>query len=439
VAPSSLLLAAVLLFLNAFFVAAEFALVRVRATQLDALVEQGSSRARVARHIVSQMGVYLAVSQIGITIASLGLGWVGEPAMTALLEPVFKTVGMNDEKLVHTISTTLGFIIISALHIVIGEQVPKNYAIARAEGTSLWLAAPMRGFYILFFPALWLLNVTSNSILRLLGIASKEYSGVGQAVTADELYHITEQSAADGEIPENQRQLLTNVLEFSDHVVREIMVPRGRVKFLDADDTVEQALKLTVDSGHSRFPVVDGGSDNIVGVLHAKDLLPMMLAQKGLQTVRNLARPVIYVPENLPAQKLLFEFQRQRAHFALVIDEYGALSGIVTLEDALEELVGEIQDEFDHEVQPIAPMDNGGYSLDGGLLLQDLLNKLELDELETETDADTVGGYMMEKLQRIPKPGDAVDLHGWQLMVKSMDKLRIGNVEATPPPPIIEE
>lgn len=171
--------------------------------------------------------------------------------------------------------------------------------------------------------------------------------------------------------------------------------------------------------------------------MHLKDLLPVVIEQTRNQTIKQYARPVIYVPENLTAQKLLVEFQRQRVHFAVVIDEYGALSGIVTLEDALEELVGEIQDEFDKEPLPMAPLDNGGYSVDGGLLLQDLISNLELPDMES--DADTVGGYVMEKLQRMPRMGDVVDMHGWQLKVKTMDKLRIGRVEVTPPPPTIEE
>lgn len=428
-----LLLAGLLLALNAFFVAAEFALVRVRATQLDTLVEQGSGTAKIARHILRHLDAYLSVCQIGITIASLGLGWVGEPAVSDLFEPGFRALGIVDEKMVQNISTTIGFIVISFLHIVVGEQVPKSFGVMKPEGTSQWVALPMRFFYYLFFPALWILNTSSNGLLKLMGIKSMGGGAHGSAVTADELYHITAQSAAEGVLPENQRRLLTNVLEFEDHVVREIMVPRNRVEFLDAHSSVEEALKNIIALGHSRFPVIEGEPDNVVGVLHLKDLLPVVVDQKLNRPIKEFARPVIYVPENLTAQKLLYEFQRQRVHFAVVIDEYGTLSGIVTLEDALEELVGEIQDEFDKEPLPIAPLDNGGFSVDGGLLLQDLIDRLELPDIES--DADTVGGYVMEKLQRMPRLGDTVDMHGWQIKVKNMDKLRIGRVEALPPPP----
>lgn len=430
-----LLFAAFLILLNGFFVAAEFALVKVRSTQLDALVQQGNTTAKVARHIVRHLNPYLSATQLGITLASLGLGWVGEPALAHLLEPLFIKAGIVNEQQMHWWATAIAFVIISFLHIVVGEVAPKSIALAKAEGTSLFVALPMRLFYYLFYPFLWVLEKSSNALLRLFGIDAAA-SGHSAGITAEELYHITAQSTAEGAIEAGQGELLSNVLSFSDRVAREIMVPRGRVVYLQVTHTLPEAMAIVVQSGKTRFPLVDGNMDNVVGVIHMKDLLPYLMEQRPLDSLRNLSRKVIYVPENMPAQKLLLEFQRTRSHFAIVVDEYGGLSGVATMEDALEELVGEIQDEFDVEIQPILEIENG-YSVDGGLLMTDLTHQLKIRELDTE--ADTVGGFVMEQLSRIPEAGDEVGIPGWQLKVQRMDGLRVARVEVLQRPETAEE
>ena len=425
-----LLLAAFLVLLNGFFVAAEFALVKVRATQLDALIDEGPAgvkpHARMARHILRHLDPYLSATQLGITLASLGLGWVGEPAVAHLIEPLLAWAGVTDPKTMHSISLVVAFTFISFLHIVVGEIAPKSMAIAAAPSVSVFVAWPMRVFYVIFYPAMWVLNGASNALLRWFGIQPIG-GGHGSAVTAEELYHIAEQSAETGAITAGEGRLLTNVLSFSDHVAREIMTPRGRVIFLTTDLSLDEALQVTQQSGFTRLPLIDDSPDEPIGIVHLRDLLPYLSRQIPFPGLAPLARRALYVPENMPAQKLLVEFQKRRMHFAFVVDEFGGLSGIVTLEDALEELVGEIHDEFDIVAQPIIRTDTG-FAVDGGVLLQDLLPLLELDELESE--ADTVGGYLMERLSRVPQVGDTVEVPGWILRVRSMDRLRIGRVEA---------
>ena len=425
-----LLLAAFLVLLNGFFVAAEFALVKVRATQLDALIDDGPAglrpHARMARHILRHLDPYLSATQLGITLASLGLGWVGEPAVAHLIEPLLATLGVTEPKAVHSISLVVAFSLISFLHIVVGEIAPKSLAIARAPAVSVAVAWPMRVFYVLFYPAMWLLNGASNALLRWLGIEAIG-GGHGSAVTAEELYHIAEQSAETGAITAGEGQLLTNVLSFSDHVAREIMVPRGRIVFLTAEMGLHTALDVVQRTGFTRLPLMDDNPDEPIGIVHLKDLLPYLAGRQAFPGLVALARKALYVPENMPAQKLLFEFQKRRMHFAFVVDEFGGLSGIVTLEDALEELVGEIHDEFDTVAQPVLRTDTG-FSVEGGVLLQDLLPLLELDTLDSE--ADTVGGFVMERLSRVPQVGDTVEVPGWLLRVRTMDRLRIGRVEA---------
>lgn len=419
-----------LILLNGFFVAAEFALVKVRATQLDAAVQEGKPASQMARHVVTHLDGYLSATQLGITLASLGLGWVGEPALAEIMEPLFHQMGIHDPNVLHTTSFVVAFSIISFFHIVVGEIAPKSYAIAKPVDVSLFVAYPMRVFYVMFVPFLWVLNGSSNTLLRWMGVEPAG-GGHGIAVTPEELYHIAAQSTAEGAISQGQGQLLTNVLAFSDHVAREIMVPRNRVVYVHADTTLDEALQRIQDSGHTRLPIVEGSLDKVIGILNQKDLIPLLRDGRKRVNMRSLVRPVFYVPENMPAQRLLLEFQRRRLHFAIVVDEYGGLSGIVTMEDALEELVGEIQDEFDRELQPIMPLAGGRYSVDGGLLLDDLARALEM-ELSEEVDADTIGGYIMEKLDRTAKPGDEVPLDGWLLRVRAMDRLRIGRVEVLP-------
>lgn len=419
-----ILLAIFLLLLNGFFVAAEFALVKVRGTQLEPLVNQGSSSAKLASHIVKNIDPYLSATQLGITLASLGLGWIGEPAVASLLKAGMLHLGINNPNYIHTASFIIAFTIISFLHIVIGEIAPKSFALAQPVATSMFVSYPMKITYFIFYPALMLLNGTSNLLLKAVGITP---ANGHTSISAEELYHMTRQSGASGAIDTDQSQLLTNVFTFSDRVASEIMVPHNRVVYVDVDATIDEILQLVLTSGHSRIPLVEESLDKVIGVLHIKDLLPHISNNTVPDDIRKLARTPIFVSEFMPAQKILVELKHQRTHLAIVVDEYGGTSGVVTIEDVLEELVGDIQDEFDTEVQVIQKSDNG-YIIDGSASLFEVFRTLNLGE--PDSDADTLNGFMMEYLEHIPVVNDTLTIDGWQFKVLSMDGLRIGKLEA---------
>ncbi|MBA2322072.1 MAG: HlyC/CorC family transporter [Deltaproteobacteria bacterium] len=426
-----LVLAALLIFANGFFVAAEFALVKVRASQLDVAISAGHRTARTARGLVDKLDGYLSATQLGITLASLALGWVGEPTVAAILVPLFHQLGISED-LAHKLAFAIGFTIISFLHIVVGEVAPKSLAIARPVGTAMFIATPMRAFYIVFYPALVILNASSNLLLRLVGIDMADTHQL--AVPAEELRRIAEDSAAVGQITKGQGDLLSNVFTFSSRVAREIMVPRNKVLGLDLRLPREEVLKFALEADHTRYPVFDGDLDEIVGILHIKDVLVHIGDGAEIPDLRTLVRPPLFVPESMPAQRLLRTFQRQHTHLAVVLDEYGGVAGITTLEDALEELVGEIQDEYDEERNPVEETASG-YSVVGGMLLADVESLLSLSEIESESS--TIAGYLMEQLERVPKVGDQVELDGWTIRVTQVERRAVERVELVRATPVV--
>ncbi|MBX3102553.1 MAG: HlyC/CorC family transporter [Bacteroidetes bacterium] len=421
-----ILLAVALLLLNAFFVAAEFALVKVRDTQLSAKIKEGNRHAGIARSILANLDPYLSATQLGITLSSLGLGWVGEPVMAALLEPLLSWMGVTSPAAVHTTAVVAGFSIISFLHIVIGEIAPKSLALARPVGTSLFVALPMRITYYLFYPFLMLLNGASNLLLRAMGVQIAP-GGHTLTITAEELEEMTAESARKGILPEDQGQMLSNVFIFPELTVSEVMVPHNRVFYVDMEkgQSLREVFDFFIENGRSRAPLVSGSLDKVLGVVHVKDIAKALWTEPapGLMA---LCRPALYVPENMLAQRVLLELRQQRNHLAIVVDEYGGTSGIVTMEDILEELVGEIQDEFDSESVAIQPTDYG-YLIDGLVSLVDLERALDV-EIE-DTPADTINGLALEKLEGIPQPGDTFVTEGWEFRVQSMEGLRIGKLE----------
>ena len=418
-----LLLAAALVLANAFFVAAEFALVRVRTTQLDLRVTSGSRAAVVARSMMNRLDAYLSACQLGVTFASLGLGWVGEPATAAVLRPVFEWLSVGPA-LSHRISLAVGFALISMVHIVVGEQAPKNFAIAQAEKTALFVAWPLRAVYLAFYPLLIVVNGASNALLRAFGVA--QFSAHSFAVRPDELRQIAAASAAEGQITAGESALLSKVFTFSDRVAREIMVPRHKVSGIDLRQPLEETLAQSLETGHSRYPVYERSLDGVVGILHMKDLTRRLVAGERAPNLRELARPPVFVPETLPAQRLLRMFQKRHSHMALVLDEYGSVTGMVTIEDALEELVGEIQDEHDDEVAPVVEID-GGYSVEGRVLLADIEPLLGVPPFETESS--TIAGYVMERLGRLGEVGDIVHIGPWRARIVEVQRRAIERIE----------
>lgn len=434
-----MVLALVLILVNGFFVAAEFALVKVRATQLDGRVAEGSSAAVAARGILDQLDAYLSACQVGITLASLGLGWVGEPVVAAALAPLFHRLELS-EQTSHQVALAVGFVSISFLHIVVGEQAPKNFAISQPLLVSTAVAWPLRAVYVVFWPALVVLNGASNAVLRLLGIpASSEHEA---AVPAEELRRMAAQSAAQGEITVGQGELLSNVFRFSGRVARDIMVPRAKIAAVDLAWPFPRLLDFVLDNEQSRYPVYEGDLDEVVGILHLKDLTKRLRVDGWTgEGLRELLRPPLFVPETLSAQRLLRVFQHEHSHLAIVLDEHGSVAGVMTIEDALEELVGEIQDEHDDERERVEPLPGGGWSVDGGASLTEVQELLELPPFTS--DSTTLSGFVMESLGRIGRVDDRVALgRGYEARVTTVVGRVSERVEvtrpngATPVPPV---
>ena len=416
----NLLVILLLVFLNGFFVASEFALVKVRSSQLDTLDER-DKKVELARHLASNLDAYLSATQLGITLSSLALGWIGEPYLARLIQPVLAHLGVTGPANIHGISFAIGFSFITYLHIVLGEITPKSLAIRKSLATSLWVSPPLHLFYIIFRPAIWFLQASANWIIR---------RGFGmEPVTENELVHseaelrviLTEnETPADGS--ELSNELLINALDFRRRVVRDIMTPRGDVIYLDIQDSFDANIQVAIESGHTRFPLVQGHLDNSIGLIHIKDLMREMKKEKpDLLAVK---RELMPVPEFMPLEKLLRQFLAKRNHFAIVVDEYGGAVGIVTLDNVLEELVGEIKDEFDLEQsKEFVRLNEEEFLVQGQLNLYELQ---ELADLHLENaDVSTIGGYVIQLLGHLPKQGEQVRIEDYLVTITQTDGRRI--------------
>ena len=415
--------------LNGFFVAAEFAIVKVRTSQLATLAATGNRRAQRAAGVVERLDAYLSATQLGITLASLGLGWLGEPAVAAMIDPVIARFTDSDTVL-HAVSFAIAFGIITFLHIVLGELAPKSLAIQKAQGTTLAIAAPLKLFYVLFRPAIWLLNGTANALLRVVGIHPA--SEAERAHSEEELRLLLAESGKARALSTRRAEILLNVMDLKERTVEEIMVPRPQVTALRTDAPLSENLRIARESGFTRFPLARGGNiDEIVGMVHLKDLLWFSQGASPSASVVPLARDIPAVPETVSVEMLLDRFLKRRAHMALVVDEHGGTAGLVTLEDVLEEFVGEIQDEFDvDEHALIRPVDGGGWMIEGGAPLHRVSDVLGL-ELDDEVDATTFGGFVVEKLGRVPTPGVELSFADYLAVVRSADRKRVKTVQVT--------
>jgi CBS domain containing-hemolysin-like protein len=412
-----------LVILNAFFVASEFAIVKVRGSQLDALEAEGNLRAVFAKHVRTHLDAYLSATQLGITLASLALGWIGEQFLAHLIEPAFIVANMHSHALVSTISITLAFLGITFLHIVFGELAPKYIAIGNPLSVSLALVRPLGGFYILFKPFIWVLNKSSNFFLQKL-LRIKPVAGSELAHSEEELRLILDESEKSDEVSELGRDLLVNALDLRQRVVRDIMTPRGEVVFLDLEENFETNLKKAFESRHTRFPLCRGHLDNAVGLIHIKELMPMMRdPQPDLMRIK---RELIPVPEMMSLEKLLNLFLTRHAHLAIVVDEYGGTVGMVTLENVLEEIVGDIQDEFDSEKAEFRKINEDEFTVAGSLGLYELRDLAGL-ELES-ADVSTIGGYVTHLLGHLPKQGEQVQINDYLVTISQTDGRRVGQL-----------
>ena len=419
--------------MNGLFVAAEFAFVKIRATQVDRLEREGKAAAGMVRTATGKLDAYLAVCQLGITISSLGLGWLGEPAVATVIEPLFGLFGLP-EGLLHPVALAIAFGIITFLHVVFGELVPKTIAIQDAEETALFVAPFMRFFYYLLLPGILLFNGTANLFTRLLGYPPA--SEGDDAHTEDEIRTLVRQSTGQGMLEQDEEQMVGAVFELNDKVAREIMVPRPDTVSLPADMDLRKLLSVAAAGNYTRYPVYEAGSpDRIVGAVHVKDVLRAIESEGGLDTsltARDLAREVLVVPENRPIDEILEDFQNQELQMAIVIDEWGSFEGLFTLEDIIEEIVGEIRDEFDEEEPAVRKLSDGSYSIDGRIPIG-VVNEALGSEFESE-DFDTIGGLVLGHLGRAPEVGDEVRLDGYLLCVDEVDGPRVAQVIAREAP-----
>jgi CBS domain containing-hemolysin-like protein len=425
----NLLVALFLLAANAFYVAAEFALVKSRGFRINAMAEENRFGARLLQKMVKNVEAYLACCQLGITMASLGLGWVGEPTVSALLDPVLVPLGMSDSAL-HLTSFLLGFLVFSSLHIVIGEQVPKTLAIREPVPVSQWIAYPLHVSYVLFYPLNWLLNTASRAILRLLRV--KE-SSQHEILSDVEIEHLVEESAVHGKLEEGQAEYIQNVLRFADLRVADVMIHRTKMITACADDPPEEVVKEVLESPVTRIPLWSERPENIIGILHAKDLLRALQNAGGDPTridVKTIARPPWFVPDIRPLSEQLKAFRRRKTPFALVVDEYGEVMGLVTLEDILEEIVGDITDEHDVVVPGVRPLPDGSVNVDGGVPIRDLNRAMEWSLPDDE--ATTIAGLVIHESRSIPEPGQSFTFHGFRFNVLRRERNRITALRITP-------
>jgi CBS domain containing-hemolysin-like protein len=424
-------LAATLFFvlLNGFFVAAEFALVKVRAARIETLASEGSVRASALQHVLSHLDRYLSACQLGITLASLALGALGEPVVSVLLRAAGRALGFGvdpESPVLPLVSIALAFTVITSLHMTLGEQAPKMWALARAERTALRTAWFLRVFAGIFGPFIAALNGISNAMLRLAGVSSGEIHEPSHS--AEEIRSILWLSARTGEISQRELEITENVFRMIEKEVRHIIVPRADVDFLSLERDLEDNLRILRESGHSRFPLCEFGLDTIVGFVHAKDVLDRVLRQEAID-LRRLAREQIFVPDSMSLADFLRELQAKRQHYAAVVDEHGTVTGLAFREDALEEIVGPLGDEFDQRERELLELAPGVYEVQGRMSLPEICDRLDFELSDEEyEDQDTIGGHVTARLGRLPGRGDSVNVGPFRATVLDVSRRRVGRL-----------
>jgi len=396
-----ILLTVFLVALNGFFVAAEFAIVKVRYSQIELRAQKGNRLAGMAQNMLNHLDAYLSATQLGITLASLGLGWIGEPVVSKLLVATFHGLGLEmSEDLAHKIALPVAFALITVLHIVFGELAPKSIAIRKPEETTLAVSLPMRAFFLLFRPAIWVLNGFANFILKSIGISPVDEH---EAHSTEELRLLVKQSQQSGAIKEDNFQIIQKAFDFSELTAQQVMVPRKNIFALEIDTPNEEILKELLESGYSRIPVYEDDIDNIIGIVFAKDLFKANIQSPDWK-LKDLMRPVQYVYNSTRLNRVLKDFQTKRIHIGIVIDEYGGTEGLIAMEDILEELVGEIRDEYDEETDPVVKNADNSYNVSGIAPLHDVNNYLPVPFPENK-QYNTLNGLILNRFGRIP-PGN---------------------------------
>ncbi|WP_274853334.1 hemolysin family protein [Bacillus methanolicus] len=426
----NLILVAILIGLTAFFVASEFAMVKIRSTRIDQLVAEGNKNAIAAKKIISNLDEYLSACQLGITVTALGLGWLGEPTVEHLLHPLFEKLNL-DESLVSILSFTFAFVLITFLHVVVGELAPKTFAIQKAESITMLCARPLMFFYKVMYPFIWALNGSARAFTKLFGF--KPASEHEVAHSEEELRIILSESYERGEINQSEFKYVNNIFEFDDRLAKEIMVPRTEIVSVSKDDTIEDFLKMAKHEKFTRYPVaLEGDKDHIIGLVNIKEVLTDCIHGMDIKekTIESYTKPIIQVIESIPIHNLLLKMQKERIHMAILMDEYGGTAGLVTVEDILEEIVGEIQDEFDiDEVPEVQKVQENHYIFDSKVLI-DEVNDLLGTNIEEE-DMDTIGGWMLTQNFDLEK-GESVVFGGYEFKVLEREEHYIKRIEVFP-------
>ncbi len=415
----------ILVLANGFFVAAEFSLVSVRRTRIEELVRQGTPGSASVKRALEDPDRFIAATQLGITIASLGLGWLGEPALSHFIEPV---LGLLPAAWVgtasHTISAGLAFAVITFLHVVVGELMPKSIALQRPEATALVVARPTLWTELLFKPAIIALNGTGNFLLRVIGMRAS--SGHEMVHSVEELKMLVQASGAGGVLEVSERDMLDNVFDFGDLTTHEVMVPRTEMIAVPADAPLEDLIQLAIKHPHTKYPVYEGDLDHILGIANVKDLVRVQHGERRAATVRGLMREAHVVPDKLRLGALLQQFRAKRQHMAIVLDEYGGTAGLVTLDDLISQIVGDVADPFDKSGPDIQRLPNGAALIDGLTQIEAVNDTLGL--ALHDDHYDTIAGYMLGQLGRMARVGDTVEVEGARLKVEALDGLRIARV-----------
>lgn len=421
-----LFITSILILVNGFFVCAEFALVKVRASQLDLKVQSGSSRAKHARVLIENLDSYLSATQLGITLASLALGAVGEEVISELVNKLFDSLGLGvDRPNVHSFSLPIALALLTYFHVTIGEQIPKMIGIKYSLQAVLLVAIPMRVFYFMCSPFIWFLNKSSNIALRAAGLQKME----GEFHSEEELRLILTESEEGGAIKPSENELIQNVFDFDDRIVKQIMVPQNRVIALDVELGKQEVTKKVIEEGFSRIPIYLGDIDNVIGIVHTKDLLRSVIDNK-FRTLNDIMRPVHFVPESMKINELLRDFQKHHYQMAIVTNEFGSMAGLVTMEDVIEELVGEIQDEHDEEVPTVEKKSDTVYIVNAQAAITDVNQALPI-ALPENPQYETVSGYINFIFGRIPAVNDKRNMDGYDIVILKRNRQSVDSVKFT--------
>lgn len=424
---SNLILFVILIAMTGFFVATEFAIVKVRPTRINQLLTEGNRKAKKAKKVLTNLDEYLSACQLGITITALGLGWIGEPTADKLLHPLFEAIGIEGSTAT-LLSFIVAFSVVTFLHVVVGELAPKTFAIQQAEKITLNFSGTLILFHNIMYPVIKLLNGSARVLTSIFGL--KMQSEGEEVHSEEELRMILSDSYKNGEINPSEYKLVNQIFEFDERIAKEIMVPRTEIVSFDKQTTLSEVFELMNVEQYTRYPVTDGDKDHVIGIVNMKQLLSALIIDKKSETrtVQDYMQPVIRIIETVPINNLLVKFQKERIHMAILLDEYGGTSGLVTIEDIIEEIVGEIRDEFDGDELPeIQKVAEGHFSFDGKVLLNQVNDMLgvQIDE----EDIDTIGGWFMSH-QDNAKEGDFFESEGFQFIVNQVNKHQIVRIEA---------